>query len=116
MRLTERVPAPKSASKTCTAVVKMTGASQFSERILLLHVSFSGVRFEWCSSSEISPRRLQDLANNVGVLVNNGRVRADIDHTFYPSLGRVVKGEAQAGECLAPAGGNGQGENPLLTI
>ncbi len=39
-------PEPNKASNSCTAVVKTTGESQFSERILLLHVCFNGVKFE----------------------------------------------------------------------
>ena len=54
-------------------------------------------------------RWLKNLANNLGVLVNDRGERDHVDDTIQTALLCMVEGEAQACQGLAATGGHGQG-------
>src|ERR1017187_4631745 len=64
---------------------------------------------------ELGPVRLQDFANHIGVLIDDRRVRADVDDTVHTPFRRVVQSEAQAGQRLASTGGDSQEIGPFRT-
>ena len=54
----------------------------------------------------------QNIPKNGGVLVDDGGVRNDIDHTLHPVFLCVAQGKGQRGHRFPAAGGHGQGVYP----
>jgi len=48
---------------------------------------------------------LKNFSDYIGILVNNGRIRNDIDNSVHLVLLRVQQGKTKAGQRLAPASG-----------
>src|SRR5437867_4895734 len=59
-------------------------------------------------AGELGSAGLQYAAHDLGVLIDDGRVRADVNNTIHIPLRRVIQSETEARERLAPAGGNSQ--------
>ncbi len=51
---------------------------------------------------EFGSFRFQDAADNAGVLVDDGRIRAHVDNTIHTPFRGVIQRKTQAGERLAP--------------
>ena len=65
------------------------------------------------NASEFSTCRFQDATDNVGVLVDDGGVRADIDNAAHVPFCGVVQPKTQTGERLSASRGNGQEIDPF---
>src|SRR6202042_3233997 len=62
---------------------------------------------------ELGSFRLQDFANDVGVLVDDGGVRTDVDNTIHIPFSGVVQRKTQTGERLTSSSWNGQEAGPF---
>src|ERR1019366_668753 len=60
------------------------------------------------NACELGSAGFQYVADDLGVLIDDGRVRADVDDTVHTPFRRVIQGETQAGERLASTGGDSQ--------
>src|ERR1039458_9018342 len=68
------------------------------------------------NAGKLGPVRLQNIPNDLGVLIDDRRIRTYINDAIHPPLGRMVERETEAGERLAPARGNGQKISTLRAL